>query len=71
MSYFDFYSQQSLTTTSERNKYDFTAEQNDQNYDRTSVDDSFDKCPTCFIIFPSTMGSHERTQHVNQHFDDS
>jgi hypothetical protein len=30
-----------------------------------------DKCPACFMIFPSTMGTNERSQHVNQHFGDN
>ncbi|CAF0882957.1 unnamed protein product [Rotaria sp. Silwood1] len=34
-------------------------------------DDILDKCPACFIIFPSNMGTYERSQHVNQHFEDS
>ena len=33
------------------------------------TDKSIDKCPICFMIFPSTMSATDRTMHVNEHLN--
>ncbi len=32
--------------------------------------DSTNKCPICFMIFPLSMSQDERSQHVNEHYGD-
>ncbi len=32
--------------------------------------DSINKCPICFMIFPLSMTQDERSQHANEHYAD-
>jgi hypothetical protein len=41
---------------------------NDSNNQVTNVDESNNKCPVCFMIFPLSMTSYDRQQHVNEHY---
>lgn len=72
MSFYKFlffsYSQQ-LPSTSKHDIYISGNDKRDLN--ATNTDDMVDKCPACLMIFPSTMSTTERSQHVNQHFGDS
>ncbi len=38
--------------------------------DVNNADNSIDKCPVCFMIFPSYMTSLSRTLHVDEHYKD-
>ena len=61
-----FSSQKSLINDKDHFKLDNdTIDSHMRNYE-----DIIEKCPACFIIFPSTMGMNERSQHVNQHFEE-
>lgn len=44
---------------------------NDDNQFINVRDNNFvEKCPTCFMIFPSTMTASDRSQHVHEHYKD-
>ncbi|CAF4279201.1 unnamed protein product [Adineta steineri] len=59
--------QQIVTTTSSMNHSPCGTRNDTQNF----RNDMIEKCPVCFMIFPSAMKTYERSQHVNQHFGDS
>jgi len=33
-------------------------------------DNLIEKCPICFMIFPSTMKAPDRSQHIKEHYTD-
>ncbi|CAF2829298.1 unnamed protein product [Rotaria sp. Silwood2] len=63
--------QQLLTTLSAIHDNHSIIDNDNRNSNMINHDDILNTCPACFIIFPSTMGTYERSQHVNKHFDDS
>ncbi|CAF3572950.1 unnamed protein product [Rotaria socialis] len=63
--------QQLLTTVSNIDYNQMMIDDLHRESDAIDRGDTLDKCPACCIIFSSTMDARERTQHVNQHFDDS
>jgi cellulose biosynthesis protein BcsQ len=67
-----FYSPQTSTTNSASIDYDSSKRINN-NSNRTGKDDDdlINKCPTCFMIFPSHMSLADRNQHAGEHFKDS
>jgi hypothetical protein len=67
---FFFYSQQLLTTTTSANNDYYVTNKDSVNSTVINNDDMVDRCPACLMNFPSTMGTNERSQHVNQHFGD-
>ncbi|CAF3723256.1 unnamed protein product [Rotaria sordida] len=63
--------QQLLTTLSSVDNNHLITDNNNRNSNMINHHDILNKCPVCFIIFPSTIGTSERSKHVNQHFGDS
>jgi hypothetical protein len=63
-------SQQLCTTTTSANNDHYVTGKDSLNLNVITDDDMVDKCPACLMTFPSTMGTNERSQHVNQHFGD-
>ncbi len=52
---------------------DWSNNTNDFNTPKTDFkkdDNSIDKCPTCFMIFPTNMSEAARTMHVEEHYKD-
>jgi hypothetical protein len=43
---------------------------NDSNNQSTKIDESNNKCPVCFMIFPLHMSAKDRQQHANEHYID-
>jgi hypothetical protein len=53
--------------------YDQSGNINDNKNPKTDFnedDNSIDKCPICFMIFPSNMTQIGRSMHVNEHCKD-
>jgi hypothetical protein len=40
------------------------------NSDVKGGDETIDKCPVCFMIFPKNMGKQDREKHANEHYLD-
>ncbi|CAF1040735.1 unnamed protein product [Rotaria sp. Silwood1] len=61
---------QTLETQSKREDSQRTGTKNDSKKQDKNTDDSNDKCPICFMIFPLNLTRSDRHQHVNEHMID-
>jgi hypothetical protein len=67
---FFFFSQWSVITSSSNVNDRSTNNNNNSKANTANGDDSIDKCPVCFMIFPSHMTKYDRQQHVYEHMTD-
>jgi len=58
-----------MTSSSNINDRSTSNNNNSEHYP-TIDDDSINKCPICFMIFPLTMTHNDRYRHVDEHMID-